>query len=403
MLTINGKTLITTDWHFGLKSNSEKRRDILISVTKSITSYAKENGVENLIFAGDWHHSRSNISIDTMTVSLKCMEALSRYIKNIYLILGNHDIFNKSSVDVNSMQMFKHIKNVTLIKESTECIINNSKCLMVPWLGRMNFPPSTFDMMIGHFDIDSGYVRYSYIEEAMRRNEPKEEVLKMLESDELLRESGLDLEEDFENIEDTFLNREKSSDLIGVPVDIVKEGGTIFSGHIHNHREFFTKSRKFIFIGSPYQTTRGEMTSNDGFYILNDDFSYEFHELTNIPRFIDIKMSDIVSNIDGFNYDIARNNIVHRIYDVPVSRIDDARICGKINEVKPFEEIPPDYRNTSHDLGTDPKVYEMIGKSPMEYLRSYVSEMSDDALLERKSERNKLVPMIEDLYSQVTE
>lgn len=48
-------------------------------------------------------------------------------------------------------------------------------------------------------------------------------------------------------------SKKKSSDLVGDFIEVVKRSGTIFSGHIHQHREFVAKRRKFIFIGSPYE------------------------------------------------------------------------------------------------------------------------------------------------------
>ena len=45
----------------------------------------------------------------------------------------------------------------------------------------------------------------------------------------------------------------RSADLLKNFIDLVKKNGTVFSGHIHHHKEFVAKGRKFIFIGSPYQ------------------------------------------------------------------------------------------------------------------------------------------------------
>ena len=44
----------------------------------------------------------------------------------------------------------------------------------------------------------------------------------------------------------------RSADLLKTFIDLVKKNGTIFSGHIHQHKEFAAKGRKFIFIGTPY-------------------------------------------------------------------------------------------------------------------------------------------------------
>lgn len=34
---------------------------------------------------------------------------------NVYMIIGNHDIFLKNSVDINSIKIFSDINNVTVV------------------------------------------------------------------------------------------------------------------------------------------------------------------------------------------------------------------------------------------------------------------------------------------------
>lgn len=77
--------------------------------------------------------------------------------------------------------------------------------------------------------------------------------------------------------------------------------GVIFSGHYHLHKEFFADTRKFIFVGSPYQQTVSEESSKDGFYIINEDNSYFFEEIKDLPINIEIRISDVLNNRFDFS------------------------------------------------------------------------------------------------------
>lgn len=56
---------------------------------------------------------------NVMNVSYRLMSALAKHCK-VYCILGNHDIYMKNTVDINSLVMFKSIGNVTIIDKVTE-------------------------------------------------------------------------------------------------------------------------------------------------------------------------------------------------------------------------------------------------------------------------------------------
>lgn len=405
MINIQGKSLITTDWHFGLKSNSENRIRILTSVTKSISAYMKNNKIDNFIFCGDWYHSRSNLAVNVIHISMKCLEAISRNCNHVYLILGNHDIFNKNSVDINSVSMFRHIKNLTIVENMTECDINGKKCLFVPWLGDVtSYEKNTFDMIFGHFDINPNYLVNAFIEESTQKNMSNEEMKKLLKEDPLLAESGLgDIDEILQNDNDTYVHREKTSDLIGDWIEVVKPGGSIFAGHIHNHRELYAKSRRFIFVGSPYQQTRGEIRSNDGFYIMNEDGEYDFHELDNIPKFVDIRMSTILNDIEGFDYDIVKNNIIHKIYDVELDRNTEVKINQKIYDRKPFEELESDYLVSHDNYQMSIEAIDNIKKSKLEYLYMYINNIDDKILKEKGITKKELQDVAVFHYDKVSE
>jgi len=191
--------------------------------------------------------------------------------------------------------------------------------------------------------------------------------------------------------------------MIGSWIEVVKEGGTIFSGHIHNRSEFVSKGRQFIFVGSPYQQTLGEIDSNDGFYVLDGKSRWSFHPLAGIPIHVDLVMSRIVKNIDGFDFSVITGNIVHKIYDVEVDRVLDAKITRKIVDAKPYEEITPEYDIRTSSESIDDETVRALKKSKLEYLHNYINSIDDSALKKEELDRNRLFEITTEYYNLVDE
>lgn len=152
------------------------------------------------------------------------------------MILGNHDLYNKNTVDINSVNMFQDIPNVEIISQPTEISINGNNSLLVPWLSDLtNYSESTFDMMLGHFDISAKYLITSYAEDHQNKMSASSDIVSQIESDDGLLPT-----------------ERKSGQFIGNFVNLAKPTGVVFAGHIHTNDETIVKGRTFIFIGSPY-------------------------------------------------------------------------------------------------------------------------------------------------------
>lgn len=162
---LTGKTLLFTDIHFGLKQNAVSRLNICVKVVKQMLEKIKEENIQNVIFGGDLYHERVSVNVNTLNVALKCMQAIAKHCKT-YLIVGNHDAHYKNSVEVNSLNMFKDTKNITVVEKPTEIELNGSKMLLCPWLSDLSaYKKETYDFLVGHFDISSKFLIASYIED----------------------------------------------------------------------------------------------------------------------------------------------------------------------------------------------------------------------------------------------
>lgn len=313
---INGKILVFTDLHIGLKSASKLRLAICVRVIKNIISYIKENDIKNIIFCGDWNHVRVSTENNVLNVSYTLMKALAKHAK-VYLLNGNHDLYMKNSNEISSLVIFKDIANVKIIDRTQPISVNGNYSLLVPWLGDTSiYNEEIFDMIFGHFDVSHKYLVKSYIEDHSIKSETSSNITNKIYNDNYLNSSGSSGSASGSN----------AGDYVGDFVNIVKKQGTIFSGHIHTRREFLAKGRNFIMVGDPYQQNLGEIDNECGFYIINEDNSYEFHEITNVPKHVSLRMSEVVKNFKNFDFSIIKGNILHKVYDVEVDRVLDAKI-----------------------------------------------------------------------------
>lgn len=165
MDSLQGKTIIFTDLHCGLAGNKLSRLKICVEACKDIIKTAAGRGVENIIFAGDWFHSRSLLDTNTINVSIKLVQALAKG-RKLYLICGNHDSYFKNTTDVNSINIFRSCPNVKVVDKTQELSLNGQRALLVPWLGDVSpYGEGGFDVLVGHFDVSSKYLIKSYVEE----------------------------------------------------------------------------------------------------------------------------------------------------------------------------------------------------------------------------------------------
>lgn len=402
MIKINGNILVTTDWHFGLKGNQENRLTILVNAIDEINKYVKENNINNIIFCGDLFHDRNNLSVKVINTAIKCIDKLTENC-HMYLIVGNHDLVDNIHPETNSTKIFKGQKNITIIENPTEVSINGNRSIFIPWISNlMEYKKNTFDMIFGHFDISAEFLTADHIDNWQRKNNISDELAEeVIKNERLLHESGLNnLDFNKEIVEETFINHKPASDLIGEWITIVKERGIIFSGHIHNQKNFVANRRRFIFIGSPYQQTRNEMNSTDGFYTISNENKICFQPIIGLPKFVDFSISDIMKKgIDNYDFSKLTNNIIHKIIDVSIDPLDMNRIERKIAEAKPYEEVLTtlEISNMSYtdiDGNVVKNSMDSIRKSPMTYLKNHLDSIDDKKFQDEGIDKNRVLEIL---------
>ena len=87
-----------------------------------------------------------------------------------------------------------------------------------------------------------------------------------------------------------------------------------------------------------------------------------------------------------------------------VEPADDAAVSRKITDFKPYEELLPDYRVQLGGEGkSDNASLELIRKSKLEYIRSYVDGIDQAALDEQGLDRKRLFGVLESYYKRISE
>lgn len=367
MNQINGKVLIFTDQHLGLKGNSEQRLKIVIKVFKEVIQFVKANNIQHVISMGDLFHSRSSLDVNVMNIGYKLIQGLAKHC-NVWLIVGNHDQYLKNTAEINSINILQDIPNVTLISTCRDIEINGHHALLVPWLGDITkYGKECFDLVFGHFDVSAKFIMQAFKESNKNTigDDAKEEVLSI--------------------------------------IDIAKLNGSIFSGHIHTRKELSISGRNLVFVGSPYQQTLADVGLKCGFYVLDEECNYKFHEIASVPVHIELRMSLVVKDIETFDFSIVKDNILHKIYDVDVPPEIDSRISQKILDMKPFEELLPDYEVAPKDSCDTESIknVELLKKSKLEYISNYINNIDPKVLETEKIDNAKLYGILEKYYNIV--
>lgn len=261
------QAILISDTHFGFKNGSPEWLEIQKDYFNNffiplIKKYKSKNSV--LFILGDLFDHRTNLNLQVMNTSLEIIEKLSELI-NIFILIGNHDIFNKSTNSINSLKLFKYLPNIKIFEEPENLKLSNGKSIfLMPWINNYNDEKETVlnnkaDYLFAHTEF-KGY----------------------------------------HNTKHSIVNE-------GQEIENFKNYKKVFSGHIHLRQEY----KNFTLIGSPYSMSRSDIDNKKGIYILDtNNFKQEFIENNYSPEFKKLQLKDTLNiNLENFK-NLIKNNFV---------------------------------------------------------------------------------------------
>lgn len=160
---------ILADSHFGARSDSAPMQANMAKFYNRVFFPAlDEHKVGAVVHAGDFFDRRKYCNIGTARfIHDTYTDPLSRRAIPQYMITGNHDIYYKSSTEVNGIEEFyRHTPNVNIFTQPVEIELDGCGILLLPWITDNNRAASLkliaetkFSVVIGHLEL-SGYQMY---------------------------------------------------------------------------------------------------------------------------------------------------------------------------------------------------------------------------------------------------
>lgn len=213
-----------------------------------------------IVQLGDLFDNRSSIPIDILNYAQYIVEKMSQ-ICQFHIIVGNHDLYTRTTNTVNTIKLFKYIPNVFVYEEPTKVNIFGKDILMLPWVNKKSDQIeilkkySGCDYLFCHSDLNGAKMHLTSI-------------------------------------------AHKNNDKINV--DEFNGYKNVYSGHIH----LLQRNKNFTFTGNIFQMDRNDYLNKKGIFILHTETGEEeFIENTISPQFkkIFLKSEDDMSNLDNLS------------------------------------------------------------------------------------------------------
>jgi len=157
------KIALLTDLHLGIHSDDQIFLDYQRKFFEEIFfPYLEKYKIKDVISLGDEFDSRKNINYNTLSNSKEFFfDRIENDFINLKIILGNHNLFYKHDLDVNSPKLlFDKYEYIEIVEESKEILYDGIKFLLVPWISKNNkeeilseISKTDAEYLLGHFEI----------------------------------------------------------------------------------------------------------------------------------------------------------------------------------------------------------------------------------------------------------
>lgn len=343
------KIAIFSDFHLGVINDQDIILDIQFKFIENMIDYLKKNNISEVIFMGDWFHSRKSINVKILDASYKILDMFQKNNIHIYMIVGNHDIYLQENTEINSIKVYQEM-NVSVVSSPIDIMLNEKTISLIPWGFKITKP---VDFIFGHFSFQGA-----------------------LYSNAMLNEHG-------EN-----------------PDEMINFASLIFSGHFHYPKEYSYKKGKIVVVGSPLQLTWGEIDEAKGFYVLDLETNYyEMIGNTTLPIRHKINLSDMKN--DEFKKklnNIVKGNFIKLVIDEEIGYEKILKIENFLNKMNPIRSIEVEYFKKSNKCKL-PELVNMPERSFNKYdvIKTYVDNLGKDS--NQKFDTNILMNKISELYN----
>lgn len=279
---------IFSDIHIGVHQNSKYWHDISYKWAEWFISDIRKKGIKDVVFCGDFFHTRDEVSVDTLHFGTKLLSLFQDF--NLIMIVGNHDCFLKDSSEVNSVAQFSNWKNVTVVDKPLTVDQFGKKFNFIPWGVHLEEIPEA-DITFGHFEIN---------------------LFKM--NTYALCDDGI------------------------VAEDLLNKSPFIISGHFHLMDDRTYTDGRILYVGNPFQMDFNDSGTSKGYYTLNlETGKTMFYENVISPKHYNLSLSYLISEMtitDSLKNKI-RDNLIKLKIDKRISPDDVEFLINVLKGLKP--------------------------------------------------------------------
>ena len=271
------RVILISDIHLGIRNASFEWIENMTRYFDNffiplIRKYKEAGDKCVVVVAGDYFDNRQHIDINVMNVGAEIMQKIAAEVE-VFVSIGNHDIYKKKEVDISSVKIFKLFKNVKLIEKLTTLVTSqDKKFLIVPWVGDAKEETKilTRNKNVDFYILHSDIAGFKY-------------------------DNGRQI-------------------VNGVNISTI-EGKKIYSGHIHKRQSTDVAT----YIGSPYHLKRSDIGNTKGIYsvvISPDGVKEEFVENTYSPKYLKVPLEDILD----YTLDKVKKIVYNNYVDIIIKR-----------------------------------------------------------------------------------
>ena len=348
------KIVFINDTHHGIKNDSPVFRNYMGKFYDDILfPYIEKNDIKTIVHMGDGNDRRRFSNFETLNYFRnKFIKPLEKLNITLHHILGNHDVYFRNSLEVNSMkEIYGYHPNVKIYDKFQDVEIDGFKFAVFPWINEENqiefedfLTKSSATIALGHFEI-KGF-----------------QVLRGVQSEH------------------------------GIDKDSLNTYEAVYSGHFHQKHD----NGHIYYLGTQYDMTFADVNEKKGFHVFDTETKklefienpYKiFHKIIYDEKFdiksinfgslkdcyvkIIVKKKPDIKQFDGFmdmiyNVNPAEVSVVEEmdLFINPTEEIDQTQdtvslICKEIEGIDMTERIPA-LKKIANDLYNES--YDVVGK-----------------------------------------
>ena len=316
------KALIFSDLHIHAHKDRVDRLQDCIDVLNWIFEEAKKNNCKYIFFLGDLFHERSRIDVKNY---IKTFEIFMRHMLHesadceMYLLVGNHDMYHKERWDINSIKPLTAIPQVHIIDHPQRTIIDD---VLIDWMPHTEDPVKELielkkkhkdkgDILFGHLSVNGALLNLCFGTKA-----------------------------------DVVV--EHDNEMVPVDVSIFGDWKHTFLGHYHGAQKL---NDKVEYVGSPLQLTFGEAFQEKHIIVLDLQTLEKKYIKNNFsPKHLIVTPKDI----NDENYELNGNFVRLAVNNMSSKDIIDL----KREVVKKYNTLSLDAKHTDTKINEDQAVVE---------------------------------------------